>query len=159
MKSSNNLAEKTCRTTPNYQLCISTVQSDPRSVEADIAGLGLVIVDAINQKALAAVEIINQMKRSNPEYSLPLFECSILYNAILKADVPEAIAGLRKGVPKFAENGMEDAAVEVRGCEESFRQANVVSPLDEMNQTIYELSVVAKSIIKLLLWGLEVYWN
>lgn len=145
----NDLIENTCRNTPDYQLCLSTLLSDPRSFDADTYGLGLVIVDALKDKATSTVNAINRLKRSNPEFILPLIECSILYNAILKADIPEAIEGLRKGVPKFAEAGMADTAVEVQGCENSFKQPN--SPLTDMNKEVYDLSAVAKSIIRMLL--------
>lgn len=148
-KGGNDLIENTCKNTPNYQLCVSTLQSDPRSFDTDVYGLGLVLVDAVKAKATFTVDSIKKLKGSNPEFILPLIECSILYNAILKADIPEAIEALRKGVPKFAENGMIDAALEVQICENSFKQSN--SPLTRMNKDVYDLSVVAKSIIRMLL--------
>ncbi|CDO98741.1 unnamed protein product [Coffea canephora] len=145
----NDLIENTCRNTPDYQLCFSTLLSDPRSFDADTYGLGLIIVDALKDKATSAVNAINRLKGSNPEFIRPLIKCSISYNAILKADIPEAIEGLRKGVPKFAEYGMADTAVEVQGCENSFKQSN--SPLTDLNKQVYDLSIVAKSIIRMLL--------
>ncbi|KAL3508193.1 hypothetical protein ACH5RR_033575 [Cinchona calisaya] len=149
--SSNELIESTCKNTPNYQLCVTILLSDSRSFDTDIYGLGLVVVDALKDKATSTVEYINKLKGSNPEFSLPLIQCSIMYNAILKADIPQAIEGLRKGVPKFAEDGMADTAVEVQGCENSFKQSNNNSLLTDMNQDVYDISVVAKSIIRMLL--------
>lgn len=153
-----DLIESTCKNTPNYELCVSTLQSDPRSfVATEVDVLGLVIVDAIKSKAIAAMKIIKELRlpssssssNSDPDFSVPLFECSIQYNAILKADVPVAIEALTKGVPKFADHGMADAAVEAQGCENGFQGSN--SPLTDINQAVYNLSLIARSIIKMLL--------
>lgn len=145
-----NLIETTCKNTPNYDLCLSTLQSDSRTADiTDISGLALVIVDAIKVKATLALDEIKKLQNSNPEYNFHLFECGVLYNAILKADVPEAMEGLIKGVPKFAEAAMDDAALEVRVCEQRFEED--ITPLTDMNKAVYDLSVVAKSIIRLLL--------
>lgn len=147
--------ESTCKNTPNDQLCVSTLQSDPRSFDAtEVDVLGLVIVDAIKSKATAAMEIIKNLRSSSssnsgPDLGGPLFECSVQYNAILKADVPVAIEALTKGIPKFADHGMVDAAVEAQGCENGFQGSN--SPLTDINQAVFDLSLVARSIIKMLL--------
>ncbi|KAI5650947.1 hypothetical protein M9H77_36952 [Catharanthus roseus] len=149
-----DLIENTCKSTSNYELCISVLKSDPRSLEAtDVDVLGLIIVDEIKSKANSAMEIIKKLRiSSNPEFNVALFECSIQYNAILNADVPVAIEALTKGVPKFAESGMADAAVEAQGCENSFRvRGGSNSPLTDINQAVFDLSGIAKSIIKMLL--------
>ncbi|CAI9119045.1 OLC1v1020699C1 [Oldenlandia corymbosa var. corymbosa] len=150
----HDLIESTCKNTPNYQLCITTLESDPRSLDPNtsVFGLGLIVVDALKNKATATMEKINRLKGSNiPDFAIPVMECSMMYNAILKADIPVAIEGLRKGVPKFAESGMDDAALEVQNCDNSFKKQVKYSPISGMNQDVYDLSLVAKSIIRLLL--------
>lgn len=143
------LIENTCEHTPNYKLCLSTVMSDGRSSSADVAGLALIVVDAVKAKATSMVTTINKLKKSKPEYKQELEDCSTRYNAILKADVPEAIEGLKKGDPKFAEDGMNDAAIEAEFCENNFQTSK--TPLSSENQTVYNLSVVARAIIRMLL--------
>lgn len=148
-KDNNSLIHNTCKNSPNYQLCFSTLRSDPRSSNgADISVLGLVMVEAVRKKTVEIMESIKELEKSNPEWRGPLSECSTNYYTVVKADVPEAIDGLKKGVPKFAEMGMEDTAVEAETCEFGFKQN---SPLTEKNRAIMELSAVAKSIIRMLL--------
>ncbi|KAL0442376.1 UNVERIFIED_CONTAM: Cell wall / vacuolar inhibitor of fructosidase 1 [Sesamum latifolium] len=99
------LIETTCRSTSNYQLCLSTLLANPRSATADVAELGLIIVDAVKAKTETALSGIEELKWLHPELTDALEQCSNSYKAVLKADVPEAVAALTRGVPKFAEFG------------------------------------------------------
>lgn len=145
-----NLIETTCRNTPNYQLCISILHADPSSATADVAGLGLIVVDAVKAKAEAALSAIDNLKWFHPELTNALDLCRISYIAVLKADIPEAVAALTKGVPKFAEFGMADAAWEAEICEGRFDRV-AESPLSGVNKDLHDLAQVATCIIKILL--------
>ncbi|KAI5650946.1 hypothetical protein M9H77_36951 [Catharanthus roseus] len=147
--SSSDLVNNTCKNTPNYQLCISTLRSDPRSSTADVSGLGLIVVDAVKGKATSTLNTIKNLKKSKPQYKHQLDECSRFYDAILNADVPEAIEALTKGDPKFAENGMADTALEVQLCQNGFKGSK--SPIANENTAVYNLSIVARAIIRMLL--------
>ncbi|XP_009590146.1 cell wall / vacuolar inhibitor of fructosidase 1 [Nicotiana tabacum] len=151
---SNNIINTTCRATTNYPLCLTTLHSDPRTSEAegaDLTTLGLVMVDAVKLKSIEIMKSIKKLEKSNPELRLPLSQCYIVYYAVLHADVTVAVEALKRGVPKFAENGMVDVAVEAETCEFSFKYNGLVSPVSDMNKEIIELSSVAKSIIRMLL--------
>lgn len=151
----NNLIRATYRATPNYSLCVSTLQSDPRSYEAhdddDVTTLGLVMVDAVKLKTIEIMKKVKELEISNPEWRAPLSQCYVAYNAVLRADVTVAVDALKRGVPKFAEHGMADVVVEAQTCEFSFNYNNLVSPISNMSRDIIELSKVAKSIIRMLL--------
>ncbi|KAL2470246.1 Cell wall/vacuolar inhibitor of fructosidase 1 [Abeliophyllum distichum] len=144
-----NLIETTCKNTPNYQLCISTLRAHPGSINTDIEGLGLIMVYAVKAKAIETSNAIKKLKGSQPELRNALNDCSGRYNAILEADVPEAVEALIKGDPKFAEDGMADASLEAVSCEKSFKQ--VISPLTVLNNAVRDLSDVARAIIRNLL--------
>ncbi|EYU19077.1 hypothetical protein ABFS82_13G185100 [Erythranthe guttata] len=144
------LIESTCRNTPNYQLCISILRASPHSGTADMAGLGLILVDAIKAKTEAALLAIDEVKQLHPELTQALEECRRTYNAVLKADIPEAVAGLKKGVPKFAESGMVDTAWEADICEGSFGSV-AQPPLSGVNKDLHDLAEVAASVIRNLL--------
>ncbi|KAL2459358.1 Cell wall/vacuolar inhibitor of fructosidase 1 [Forsythia ovata] len=144
-----NLIETTCRNTPNYQLCISTLSANPGSINTDVTGLGLIMVDAVKTKAKETSNAIKKLKGSQPELRNALSDCAGRYNAILEADVPEAVEALIKGDPKFAEDGMADSSLEAVVCEESFKQ--VTSPLTVLNNAVRDLSDVARAIIRILL--------
>lgn len=136
-----NLIETTCKNTPNYQLCINTLRGSPESATADVAGLALIMVDAVKGKTEQALSTVN--KSAQPK----LQRCTNYYNAVLKADVPMAEAALRKGDPKFAEQGMSDAATEADLCERTVAP----SPLSAVNKDLRDLALVATAIIRNLL--------
>lgn len=109
------------------------------------------MVDAVKLKSIEIMKSIKKLEKSNPELRLPLSQCYIVYYAVLHADVTVAVEALKRGVPKFAENGMVDVAVEAETCEFSFKYNGLVSPVSDVNREIIELSSVAKSIIRMLL--------
>ncbi|KAM0988074.1 hypothetical protein ACFX13_012294 [Malus domestica] len=86
-----NIIDQICKKTPDYNLCVSSLNSDPRSAIADVAVLGL--------------------SPSDP--------CTHFYKTILEADIPEAAKAFI-GNPKFAEQGMNNAAGEAQTCEDGF---------------------------------------
>nr|UVV38463.1 cell wall invertase inhibitor protein CWIIP20 [Ipomoea batatas]GLL48481.1 invertase inhibitor-like protein [Ipomoea trifida]UVV38465.1 cell wall invertase inhibitor protein CWIIP20 [Ipomoea batatas]UVV38466.1 cell wall invertase inhibitor protein CWIIP20 [Ipomoea batatas]UVV38473.1 cell wall invertase inhibitor protein CWIIP20 [Ipomoea batatas] len=159
--SNGGLINTACNNTPNYALCVSVLASDPRtsSKAVNVETLGLVMVDAVKAKAEEMIETIRELEKSKPvEWRLPLSQCYIYYYAVVHADVPEAEAALKRGVPKFAEDGMADAAVEAESCEAAFKLQNddIIldysgSAIDEINKDVIQLSAVATSIIKMLL--------
>ncbi|KAL0352731.1 UNVERIFIED_CONTAM: Cell wall / vacuolar inhibitor of fructosidase 1 [Sesamum angustifolium] len=108
------------------------------------------IVDAVKAKTETALSGIEELKWLHPELTDALEQCSNSYKAVLKADVPEAVAALTRGVPKFAEFGMVDAAWEAEICEGSFGRV-AESPLSDVNRDLHDLAVVATGIIRNLL--------
>ncbi|VFQ65094.1 unnamed protein product [Cuscuta campestris] len=151
----NALITTTCKNTPNYPLCVSTLQSDPRSsaAGADVETLCHVMVSAVRSRADEVTRVtIPELRVAQPRWGGPLSQCYFFYDAVLRADVPQAEAALKSGVPKFAAAGMSDAAKEAENCEAALRDGGITdSPLRGINQNVVELSVVANSIIKTLL--------
>ncbi|KAK6146246.1 hypothetical protein DH2020_020115 [Rehmannia glutinosa] len=144
-----NLIETTCKNTPHYQLCINTLRADKGSSGADVAGLGLIMVEAVKAKSKEALSAIKKLQKSQPKLATPLQQCRDMYKAVVSGDVPEAEQSIR-GNPKFAENGMADAAVEADDCEAAF-QGVAKSPLTAVNTAARELAEVARD----LTWGVS----
>ncbi|TQD82552.1 hypothetical protein C1H46_031897 [Malus baccata] len=67
-----NLIAQTCNQTPYPDLCISTLQSDPRSAKADVKGLGIIMVDAVKAKAREANLRLQELAQLSP-YLFTLF--------------------------------------------------------------------------------------
>ena len=147
----NNLIEQTCKQTPNYNLCISSLKSDPKSATADVAGLALIMVNVLNTTTTQTLIHINSLLLQSPrnEVKEALLSCVENYKTgVLTADVPVSIEALTKGNPKFADQGTQDAANESNSCEEGF-SGN--SPLTVENTNINNVARVANAIVKLLL--------
>ncbi|PIN23254.1 hypothetical protein CDL12_04020 [Handroanthus impetiginosus] len=144
-----NLIETTCKNTPNYRLCVTILRANRRSATADVAGLGLIMVDAVKAKTKEALSAVNKLIHSHDrKLSEAAQQCVDAYNGVLKGDVPEAVEALTKGDPKFAENGMADAVVEADSCDSAFETR---SPLSGMNKALRDRAVVARAIIRNLL--------
>ncbi|MFS8004133.1 putative pectinesterase inhibitor domain, Cell wall/vacuolar inhibitor of fructosidase [Helianthus anomalus] len=145
------LIETTCKATPSYNLCMSTLLTNPKSSSGDISDLGLIMVGATKAKATRAIQQIKSIYKSRPELRHALNECAKMYVAVVRADVPSAIQALDGGQPKFAEDGMADTAVEAQACERSFSDRGQKSPLTKMNKDIENVANVARAIIRMLL--------
>ncbi|XP_027333222.1 cell wall / vacuolar inhibitor of fructosidase 1-like [Abrus precatorius] len=145
-----NLIEETCKQTPHHDLCVQYLLSDPRSSNADVTGLALIMVNVIKAKADNALDKIHQLLQegSETDQKEALILCAGRYKAILEADVPQAVAALQKGDPKFAEDGANDAVVEATSCENSFSGK---SPLTYHNNARHDAAATTAAIVRQLL--------
>ncbi|KAL8026038.1 hypothetical protein ABFX02_14G003000 [Erythranthe guttata] len=147
-KSHQNLIESTCKNTPIYELCIATLRADPGSDAADVAGLALIMIGAVEAKSKEALSAVKKLlKGGGGGDREALKQCKDKYKAVLEGDVPVAKRAVR-GNPKFAEGGMADAKVEADDCEDAFGGK---SPLTKVNGDVRDLAVVARAIIRNLL--------
>ena len=151
---SSDLIETTCKQTPFFDLCVSTLQADPRSSSADVAGLAHIAADSVNAKATATLNQITGLLKSagDPNLLKALQGCVHKYNTIIQADIPVAIKAkaIVKGDPKFAVDSSTDAANEAQYCENSFANPPS-SPITDSNKAVHDLSTVLESIASLLL--------
>ncbi|XP_051152632.1 cell wall / vacuolar inhibitor of fructosidase 1-like [Andrographis paniculata] len=159
----SHLIESTCKNTPHFQLCMTTLLQGGHGTTADVAGLALIMVRAVRDKTRAAISTLKTYpttieRGADPRLVRALQDCARAYNAVMVADVPEAVEALTKGDPKFAENGMADAAVEADVCEDAIAAAvgagaRNPSPIAmrRMNKAVRELAEVARAIIRNLL--------
>lgn len=80
---------------------------------------------------------------------MELSECIQDYKIVLSDLIPEAVEGLSKGDPKFAEDGM-NGVVHVAGqCVKNVQQLKPT--ISANNKIVHDLSLVAVSIIRMLL--------
>lgn len=145
------LIQKTCKQSPNYNLCVSSLQSDPRSSKANVQGLALIMVDAVKAKAKETLNHIHGLLKQSPKPGdqQHLSSCGDNYNAILEGDIPEAIEALRTGNYKFAEQGTNDAANEADSCEKKFYSGT--SPLTDFNKLVHDVAAITAAITRILL--------
>lgn len=149
LSSCDDLIDNTCKHTPNYQLCVSILRSDPKAPGADVTGLALIMVNSLNSKSSSALKVIEELLKTKPKLKVPLTECSKKYKFVIEYDVSVAIEALLKGNPKFGEDGMNDAGVEIQLCEDGFKPSS--SPLTRVNKEAKDVAAIAAAIIRLLL--------
>ncbi|CAI0467527.1 unnamed protein product [Linum tenue] len=152
----NSLVTQTCKQTPNYDLCVSTITADPRAATAaDVDTLALVMLDAVRTKATAAEGRIKQLMKAARSSAMrkhePLDNCAARYDVVLEADVTVARQAVKLGNPKFGEGAMNDVGVECEDCEGGFGRNGEKSPLTKQNGDVRGLADVAAAIVRLLL--------
>lgn len=146
-----NLIETTCKSTPNYRLCATTLKANPGSTTAaDVADLGLIMVAAVKAKSRQALSAIQKLRRRQPKLSQALQRCTEVYKAVVEGDVAVAEQTLR-GNPKFAETAMAGVAVEADTCDGAFEGMVVPPRLSGVNRGVHDLAAVARAIIRNLL--------
>ncbi|CAN0879201.1 Cell wall / vacuolar inhibitor of fructosidase 1 [Linum grandiflorum] len=144
----SDLIEQTCKQTPDHDLCVSSITADPRSPNAiDVQALALIMVDVVNEKALATSEEINRLVQSNP--TEPLTDCFDKYRTILDLDVGIAIRALHVRNPGVGEGAMNDAGNKADSCERGFEEGK--SPLTDMNKDVRKVADVASAIFSQLI--------
>ncbi|XP_065847915.1 cell wall / vacuolar inhibitor of fructosidase 1-like [Euphorbia lathyris] len=149
----SELIDQTCKRTPYYELCVWSLLSNPQSFNTDINGLAKIMVYSIEAKASRGIHRINNILEHGQSIKAKdrqrLKDCGNRYRAIIKGDVPESIEAIRTGNYKFAEEGSFDAANEAMSCEEEFIGGS--SPLSDTNVAVHDLSIVAASIVKIII--------
>lgn len=141
----NDLVSDTCKKTPYFALCVSTLRSNPGSSTADVAGLAFIVVETVKAKSTAGINTMKQLSKSNPVLKRRLSECLESYNNILNDFIPEA----ENGPPKFAEDGMKGSADVADNCVKIFQ--GLEASLSTTNNLVHDLSLVAASIFQTML--------
>ncbi|KAI4364503.1 hypothetical protein MLD38_020584 [Melastoma candidum] len=148
-----DLVDRTCKLTPFYDLCISTLLNDPQSPSADTHGLAAIIASDLLQSANNTLSSIQEMiSRSppDPESEQPLAYCAEVYIPIVKYSLPQSIEALEKGRYGFAVYGIADAEKGVQACEKRVEGAGGLDAVKSWNEAVREMADVALSIIKVL---------
>ncbi|XP_061990507.1 cell wall / vacuolar inhibitor of fructosidase 1 [Rosa rugosa] len=146
---STDLISKTCKKTPHFDLCLSSLQSSPQSSNSDISGLAHIMADLVLSNATDTLDYIHGLLKQSPEEDLqkPLANCAELYIPVVKYTLPQSIDALSNGHYGFANYGISDAAKEAEACEKGFSGE---SPLTDRNTLVSSLAEVAVAIIKLV---------
>ncbi|WCJ23275.1 Plant invertase/pectin methylesterase inhibitor superfamily protein [Euphorbia peplus] len=150
----DDLIKNTCKKTPDYDLCVSTLQADSRSSNTSIEGLASIVA---NVTLLNATEILNYTREliddnSDEELERRLAYCAEVYISLEQDVLPQAINALANGQFGFAKYGISEAGDEVHECEKKIPES-FKPPLNEMNRIMQNLCDVCVAIIDILLKG------
>ncbi|KAJ8440968.1 hypothetical protein Cgig2_019997 [Carnegiea gigantea] len=136
--------------TPNYDLCVSTLNSDPQTRWAkDIRGLTTILVLHLKDKATQTRDHIAWFLKDpfmDQQRKQLLSQCMDRYNTIVMTWLRETLEGLSNKDYGFARESMGTVPTNVELCERSF-QGPVQSPISEDSKTMDDLSKVAYAIV------------
>ena len=149
-----DLVDQICKKTPFYDLCSSTLHSNPLSPKTDIKGVALIMVNNILANASDTLSYIEGLikKTKDPQLEQALAFCAETYIPVVRFTLPQAADAISQGRFGFASYCISDAVKEVNSCDKKFSGSSQ-SPLGDRNDIVQKLVDVASAIIKLLLKG------
>ncbi|XP_062024842.1 cell wall / vacuolar inhibitor of fructosidase 1-like [Rosa rugosa] len=140
-----NIIAQTCSKTPNPPVCLSSLKSHPRSAQADIYGLAVIMIDVVKAKSTTTLNQINQLLKQSPG-DKALRDCADNYKGVVEIDIPEAYQAIKAGRAMFALQSMNDAVIEANECERNFARSKS-HPLTKLNKDAADVASVAAAII------------
>ncbi|KAK4797021.1 hypothetical protein SAY86_029347 [Trapa natans] len=150
-----DLIDQTCKLTPFYDLCQSSLRSSPSSSSSDLRGLAQImagsVLDGANRTLGQIQQLLDRSSPADPAADQPLAYCAELYIPVVKYSLPQAIDALSKGRLGFAVYGITDAMNEAGDCNKKISSGDgSSSPVSDGNMLVMDLAAVALSIIKVL---------
>ncbi|KAJ4720582.1 Pectinesterase inhibitor [Melia azedarach] len=148
----NPLINKICSRSLDFFVCESALYNDPRSGDADLAGMGIISLDLTSKNFTDTSSFIKVLNDSTSDSDMKkvLRYCSVAYNNGLDA-IDKATDSLNS---KDYENFNEIAVVapaEAVQCERAFVRSPIKSPLTQRNQNAKLLGDIIVSVSILLL--------
>ncbi|CAK9143269.1 unnamed protein product [Ilex paraguariensis] len=132
-----DLVSTTCSHTLHFDVCVSSLRSDPRSKTSDVKGLAAIALDLSIGEAKKTISYIDSLKSradNTQNQSKRLSECMVEYSDALE-NLQEAIQALSKtsidDVNELATTAMTDSET----CKDGFEEVpNSHFPLADRNQ-------------------------
>ncbi|KAL7178341.1 hypothetical protein ACSBR2_031487 [Camellia fascicularis] len=144
-----NLIRQTCRRTNNFNLCVASLESDPRSLKADVKGLARISLQQVLAKANQTLQIVGKLfnqTHDRIEYEF-LGTCIEEYNKAVSIELPGAIIALDSNDYGESKQGAANVRDDANLCEQQWASG---SPVTNQNHAVRDLSMVAFGIISIL---------
>ncbi|KAL6990120.1 hypothetical protein U1Q18_015868 [Sarracenia purpurea var. burkii] len=144
------LIQATCKRTSNYQLCISTLKSDPRSSNADAKGLAQISLEKLLAKTNTTLNFVGDLLRRTSAGSAlyrSLGTCVDQYNGAVTENLPAAVSALNSNNYGASKQGVETTRNGALECEALFASND---PVTIQSKQVENLSVVTSEIISTL---------
>ncbi|CAN0855280.1 Putative invertase inhibitor [Linum grandiflorum] len=148
------LLDNTCKSTTNYALCVSSLESDPRTATAvDVRGLATIELDIILAKANVTLDHVGKLFSgvTDPYLYRAYGTCIEEFRGAVEgadSSLAGSISGLKSGDYVAAKSGLQLTKDHVAMCLEGF--AGSKQPFTDEAQLVDGLSSVGISIIGLL---------
>ncbi|XP_056694818.1 cell wall / vacuolar inhibitor of fructosidase 1-like [Spinacia oleracea] len=144
------LITQICNQTPNNNLCVSTLNSDPNTLNAnDTRDLAIIMVIHTNDMATKTQNhIVGLLRNRAIEGTMRqlLGKCYRMYFMITKDRLIETVNSLSAKNYALARDMMKDVQTSIDNCEGSFNEI-VKSPISADNKAASDLSLVAYAIV------------
>lgn len=155
MPSNKNVAliHKVCKKTHDYNLCVSSLKSDPRSFNADSKNLALIMLNVTLVKANQITEIILKLNKttSDPIMHDCLTLCSMDYYDSID-NIEKAILAFKSGDFEESDTELGTCTLPPEECEDCFTEPPPrKSPLTNINAHFVSLATIAQYIVQIFI--------
>ncbi|KAH7659189.1 Plant invertase/pectin methylesterase inhibitor protein [Dioscorea alata] len=132
----------------NYDFCVLTFESEPKSGNADARGLAnIAALISFTHSTDVTYNIQDLLsKLPDPATKSCLEQCMSLYESMLNA-LPEAMDTINLRDDEAAKGLLKTAIEESQNCEAGFSNAGEASPLTQLNNNSVELNSMALTIL------------
>ncbi|KAK3029623.1 hypothetical protein RJ639_037940 [Escallonia herrerae] len=149
-----DLIAKSCEQTEYPDTCVSDLRADPRSSNADVAGLAQIMLDLSVAKAKDILSRIRQLSTgtTDPVLKQYLDGCITQYNSAVPKFLSDAIADLQAKNYPFARTNAGYADTGALNCQSSFRgpPEQRKSPITGENEAMHEVAEISAALITIL---------
>ncbi|XP_074283951.1 cell wall / vacuolar inhibitor of fructosidase 1-like [Silene latifolia] len=147
-----NLIDFTCKQTPDYNLCASTLNSDPRSRSAkDMKALATILVDHVNDKASSTrlhIATLFMDPKTDSNTKLYLDQCVTRYDKILSYWIPNAKTSMANDDYSKAQEYIDALPTTIELCERNFEfLGHVKSPITNDSKAMDDIAKVAIAVV------------
>ncbi|XP_073022638.1 putative invertase inhibitor [Primulina eburnea] len=147
------LIQQACKKTHNYNLCVSSLKSDPRGLKADLKDLVVIMMDIALVKSIKISELIIKLNKtvSDPYVRSSFHVCSSLYDDS-KVSLQEAIDAFESNSYKESYEQLGSAASGPGECEDTFAEPPASkSPLTAVGADLCSLITIAEDILSMVM--------
>lgn len=151
LRNGNRLITATCKRTSNFNLCIKTLESDPRSFNADVKGLAKISLEISLTKANQTLDLVGDLFKNTGDDMMfrILGTCIEEYNKAVSNYLPGALSALQSNNYGASKAGADNAAADAQVCEQQISGRQ--SPVEGPSKMVKELCFVASGIVSTLL--------
>ncbi|CAL5199014.1 unnamed protein product [Lathyrus oleraceus] len=149
----DDLVDDICKKTPNFDLCSSTIHSNPQAAKSDANGIAVIMINGILQSVTNTLSFIQGLVKETKDLELQrkYAICAETYIPLEKTVLPQAVDGINKkknyGLAIYS---MDYTGKEIDSCNKQFSNA---SPLGDKTNNLHKLLDIGSAILKLLLKG------
>ncbi|OVA02471.1 Pectinesterase inhibitor domain [Macleaya cordata] len=140
----------------NYNFCLSSLQSNPKSLTSDLQGLGVISMElclsnGTNINSHIGKLLEGQIIEVNPSAIKYLKDCLELYTDAIY-DTQDAIKAFEANDYSSANIKMSSVMDASTNCEDGFKEEghNLVSPLEKENSDFFQLTAISLAITNLV---------
>ncbi|GMN52912.1 hypothetical protein TIFTF001_022057 [Ficus carica] len=135
-----DLVSTTCKKTLYFNLCISSLRSDPRSESSDLDGLAVIALNLSIAKGVDTLSYINYLKselasNGSPLMSSYLGDCLAVYSDAVQ-NLQDSVQALNDKSFDTLRSFVSAAMTDSETCEDGFKEVmgSMSSPLSEQNK-------------------------